>query len=347
VAAADGKAGLGLALVSAATFGTSGVFASGLLAAGWTAGAAVTVRVALAAVVLTVPALFALRGRVNQLRRSGRTVAVYGVFAVAGAQLCYYNAIQRLPVAVALLLEYSGVLLVVGWMWARHGHRPGRLICSGGLAAIVGLVLVLDLFGSRGVNLVGVPWGLGAAVGLAVYFVVSSSSTGDTLPPLVVAWGGLTVGAAVLLLAGATGALPFAAPRHDVTLASTQVSWLVPVLGMSLVAAAVAYVAGIFAARLLGARMASFVGLTEVLFAVLFAWLLLGQTLRPAQLAGGVLVMAGIALVRLGERPQMTAASEPPATGNQGHDRAVHRGGSAPAVRRELAPPTAADRPAR
>ena len=78
-------------------------------------------------------------------------------------------------------------------------------------------------------------------------------------------------------------------------------SWLVPVLGLSLVAAVVAYVAGIFGARLLGAKVASFVGLTEVLFAVLFAWLLLGQVLTPLQLAGGVLVIAGIALVRLDE----------------------------------------------
>jgi len=306
VKATGSTAGLGLALVSAATFGTSGAFAASLLGAGWTAGAAVTVRVLIAAAALTVPALFALRGRIGQLRRSGGTVAVYGVVAVAGAQLCYFNAVHHLAVAVALLLEYSGVLLVVGWMWARHGHRPGRLTALGGLGALVGLALVLDLLGSRGVDPVGVLWGLGAAVGLAVYFVVSSR-TEDALPPLVVAWGGLTAGAVALLLAGAAGVLPLAAPLTDVTLASARVSWLVPVLGMSLLAAAVAYVAGILGARLLGARVASFVGLTEVLFAVLFAWLLLGQTPRPVQLVGGLLVVAGIALVRLGERPQLAA----------------------------------------
>jgi drug/metabolite transporter (DMT)-like permease len=73
------------------------------------------------------------------------------------------------------------------------------------------------------------------------------------------------------------------------------------VLGLSLVAAVVAYVAGIVGARLLGAKVASFVGLTEVLFAVGFAWLLLGQLLAPVQVIGGVLVVAGIALVRVDE----------------------------------------------
>ena len=55
------------------------------------------------------------------------------------------------------------------------------------------------------------------------------------------------------------------------------------------------------AARLLGPKLASFVGLSEVLFAVAFAWLLLGQVLTPVQILGGVVVVAGIALVRLDE----------------------------------------------
>ena len=82
-------------------------------------------------------------------------------------------------------------------------------------------------------------------------------------------------------------------------------------LGLSLLAAAVAYVVGILGARLLGAGVASFVGLTEVLFAVLFAWMLLGQTPRPVQLVGGLLVLAGIVLVRLDQRPQPEAAPLP------------------------------------
>ena len=95
-------------------------------------------------------------------------------------------------------------------------------------------------------------------------------------------------------------------------LASTSVSWVVPVLGMSLVAGAVAYVAGIFGARLLGARLASFVGLTEILFAVLFAWLLLGQTPGTVQGIGGLLMVVGIGLVRLGEGARVVVPSAPP-----------------------------------
>ena len=299
--------GLLAALLSAATFGTSGAFATSLIATGWTPGAAVLARVVVAAVVLTVPALVQLRGSGGVSLRTMRSVSVYGVFAVAAAQLCYFNAVEHLSVAVALLLEYSGVLLVVGWLWLQHGHRPRRLTVAGAAAALAGLVLVLDLVGDHRLDGVGILWGLGAAVGLAVYFVMASSTDSD-LPPLVVAWGGLAVGAAVLGLAAAVGALPVHASRAPVTLADTSMSWVVPVLGMALVAAVVAYVTGIAAARLLGAKVASFVGLTEVLFAVVFAWVLLGQRLDVMQALGAVLVVGGIVLVRADELRPPTAA---------------------------------------
>src|SRR3989442_8047428 len=108
------SAGLGLALLSAATFGTSGTFAASLMAAGWSPGAAVAARIGIAALVLTIPALVQLRGRWGMVRRSLPAVLGYGLFAVAGAQLFFFNAVEHLSVGVALLLEYSGTLLVVG-----------------------------------------------------------------------------------------------------------------------------------------------------------------------------------------------------------------------------------------
>ena len=303
----SGRLGLPLALLSAAAFGTSGSCAASLIKVGWTPGAAVTVRVVVAALVLTLPALLQLRGHGRLLRRNGKHLLVYGVAAVAGAQLCFFMAVEHLSVAVALLLEYSGVLLVVGYLWLRRGQRPGLLTVCGAAVAVSGLSLVLELLGKAELDLTGVLWGLGAAFGLATYFVLSARSE-DVLPPLVVAWGGLAVGGAVLVVAGGVGVLPLAAPLTDVTLLETQVSWLVPVLGLALVAAVVAYVTGIAGARLLGAKVASFVGLTEVLFAVVFAWVLLGQSLGAMQLTGGALVLVGIGLVRVEEFRSPTVA---------------------------------------
>jgi len=294
------RAGFGLALLSAATFGTSGTFAKSLIDAGWSPGAAVTIRISIAALVLAVPAILMLRGRWRVLRRNLTMVTAYGLIAIAGCQVFYFNAVQHLSVGVALLLEYMGVVLVVGWLWIRTGQAPRRLTIAGSAVAMFGLVLVLNLIGDAHIDLVGVLWGLGAAVGLAVFFIVSAKSDPE-LPPLAMASGGMTIGAITLGILGVVGALPMRANTDDVTLAGHNVSWLVPVLGLSLIAAALAYVVGIAAARNLGSKLSSFVGLTEVLFAVLFAWLFLGELPTALQLAGGVLIVAGVALVRIDE----------------------------------------------
>ena len=306
-----GRAGLTLAAASAATFGTSGTFASSLIRAGWSPAAAVLARIAVAALVLTGPALLQLRGRWTLLRRGAGRAAAYGLVAVAGCQLCYFNAIERMPVGVALLLEYLAGVLVVGWLWLRHGQRPRRLTVTGAVTAIAGLAMVLGLAGSVRVNPAGVTWALLAAVCLAIYFLLSAAGGPEPLPPIVMAWAGLCAGTIILAVLGWIGAVPMTAATRNVEFLGRQVSWLVPVLGLSVVAAAFAYVAGIGAARRLGPKLASFAGMAEVLFAIAFAWLLLGQLPSAVQFAGGALILAGVTLVRLDELRGTPAAEQP------------------------------------
>lgn len=297
--------GLLFAVLSAATFSTSGSFAASLLDAGWSPAAVVLARISVGALLLGVPAVISLRGQGRLLRSSAGLLALYGVLAVAVAQVCFFNAVARVPVGVALLLEYLGIVLVVGWMWLRHRQRPRGLTVGGTAVVLVGLSFVLDLWGSARFDLVGVLWGLGAAVGLAGYFVMSARSV-EALAPVATAGLGMGAGAIMLAALGVAGVLPMHAAMRSVHFAGHEMSWLVPIAGLSVVAAAVAYVAGISAAVRLGPKLASFVGLTEVLFAVLFAWWLLGQLPGVGQVLGGVLILAGIALVKADE-PAATA----------------------------------------
>jgi drug/metabolite transporter (DMT)-like permease len=260
----------------------------------------VTARVALAALVLLGPALVALRGRWSLLRRNAGLVVAYGIIAIAGCQLCYFNAVAHMEVSSALLLEYTSPVAVVLWLWARHGQRPGPRTIAGAALSALGLVGVLDLVAGTQVSLVGVLWALGAMVGAAIYFVLSAAD--DTgLPPIVLAASGLTVGALGLLLAGAVGIVPMAVSTAPVTYRDTTMPWWLPIALLGLVTCALAYCAGIAASRRLGPRLASFVSLFEVLSALVFAWLLLGELPRPVQLAGGLLVLAGVITVRSGE----------------------------------------------
>jgi drug/metabolite transporter (DMT)-like permease len=314
---ARGGAGLALAVLSAATFGTSGTFGSSLIVAGWSPAAAVIARIAVAAVILTIPALLQLRGRWALLRRGAGQAASYGLIAVAGCQLFFFSAVQRMPVGVALMLEYLAVVLVVGWLWLRHGQRPRRFTVAGGATAITGLVLVLNLTGAAHIDPLGVVWALLAAVGLAAYFLLSAADQAEPVPPMVMAWAGMCVAAAVLAVLGWARVLPMTASTGDVQLLGRQVSWIVPLLGLSLLASVIAYVAGIGAARRLGAKLASFIGMAEVLFAILFAWLLLGQLPSGTQFLGGVFILAGVTLVRADElrrgAPRARPAARPEA----------------------------------
>jgi drug/metabolite transporter (DMT)-like permease len=299
------RAGVGFAMLSASSFALSGPLASGLMDVGWSSAAAVAVRVLLAGLVLTPIAVVQLRGRWQVLRRTAPLITAYGLLAVAGCQLAFFNAVAHMEVGVALLVEYTAPVAVVVWLWLRHGQRPVRLTVLGALFGLVGLMLVLDLMSGARANVVGILWALGAMVGAAAYFVLSARD-GDGLPGTVLAAGGLLLGGVALVLAGAVGIVPWAVSTESVAFDGAfggfTVAWWLPVVALGVVTAAVAYVAGIAATRRLGSRLASFVALTEVLAALVFAWLLLGEAPGAIQLVGGALIMAGVVAVRLGER---------------------------------------------
>ncbi len=300
VAGRRAQAGLAFAVIAAASFGLSGALASGLLDAGWSPAALVLCRMGVGALALAGPALAAIRGRWHLLRAHAGFILAFGLIAVAGCQFAYFNAVERLPVAVAILIEYAAPVAVVGWLWARHRQSPSRLTVVGATLAIAGLLLVLDVFSVGSVDGVGVLWALGGMVGCAFFFVVSAGED-NGLPPIVLAAGGLLVGSVVLGVAGGVGLVDLTATTGDPTYDGVGVPWWLPVLALGIVTAAVSYVTGILASRALGARLASFVALLEVLFSVVFAWLLLGQLPSAIQLVGGVLLLGGVLVVRAGE----------------------------------------------
>lgn len=113
------------------------------------------------------------------------------------------------------------------------------------------------------------------------------------------------MGAASLALAGALQMLPMEANFDALTWFDWTVPWFVPLAVVGVLATAFAYVAGIAAITRLGPRLASFVGLFEVVL----AWLLLGEALGWLQIVGGALILAGVVCIRL----ERTATPRPEA----------------------------------
>jgi drug/metabolite transporter (DMT)-like permease len=303
-------AGLVLALVSAVTFGLSGPFAKALTDAGWSASGAVLVRLGGASAILLVVLAVRRPGVVAAIRADGPALLLYGVFAAAGVQVAFFNALQYLPVAVALLLEYLGPILVIVWVWLVRGQPPSRRTVLGAAVALFGLTLVVRLWSGVGLSAHGLVWGLAAAVCQAAYFLIADRA-GSATPPLVLAGVGMTVGAVVVALLGLVGALPVVidTAATGVVLGGADVGWPVAATLLVVVASVIAYLTGVGAISRVGAARGSLVALLEVVASAVASWLLLGQVPAAAQTVGGVLILVGVALtVRTsgvaGPRPQ-------------------------------------------
>jgi drug/metabolite transporter (DMT)-like permease len=308
------RLGLLLAVGSAFAFGSSGPFAKALMEAGWSPTAAVVARLAGGALVMAVFATILRPGWIREALRHAKTVVLYGVIPIAGAQLFYYCAVAHLSVGVALLLEYTAPILVVAWVWVTTRRRPTNLTLAGVALALAGIMLVLGIFDASGfsdahINLIGVGWALAAAVCAACYFVMSAnvsngSAGSEGVNPITLAAAGLVVGTAAVTLLGVVGIMPLTFTTNDTVIAGLTTSWVVPVVALGVVATAVAYTLGIMGISRLRPRFASLVGLSEVMFAVLAAWVLLGEAMTAIQAIGGVIVLAGLALARQGDRSE-------------------------------------------
>jgi len=311
------RLGLLFAVGSAFTFGMSGPFAKSLIVAGWSPTAAVTARLAGGALVMAIFATIVKPDWIREARRHARIVVAYGLVPIAGAQLCYYNAVSHLPVGVALLLEYTAPILVVGWIWATTRRRPRRMTLAGVGLAVAGIMLVLNIYsGAAHVNAIGVAWGLAAAICAACYFMMSDEVTADGsgLSSITLSAGGLVVGAVAVGLLGLSGAMPLTFTANNAVVAGLTVPWWVPVIMLGVISTAIAYTLGISGVARLRPSFASLVGLGEVLFAVLSAWVLLGEAVTLTQAVGGVVVLLGLALARQGDRStEVTAVTWPDA----------------------------------
>lgn len=297
--------GIVLAVASALAFSSSGPLVKPLLEAGWSISAALLVRMGVAGLLLSPALVRAVVRERGFVRRHWLLVVGFGLTAVAGCQIFFFAAMQRMPVAVALLIQYLAPVLLVLLAWVRTRRAPSKLVIGGSIVAIVGLVLVVDISGAS-FDLVGTLFALAAAVCVGAYFLLAERA-GDDLPPLALASGGLLVGAVLVGVLGLVGILPFAMAPVDVVLGTMTLPWWMPLLWVAGVATTVGYAFGVMAVPRVGSRIASFVGLSEVLFALGFAWLLLGETPAPVQFAGGALILVGVVLVRM----DASSAGEP------------------------------------
>ncbi|PZG15323.1 EamA family transporter, partial [Nonomuraea aridisoli] len=290
--------GLALAFVSAWCFAFSGPMAKYLIAAGLEPIEAVWTRMAGAGLLL-VAVLAVARPRALRIPRSRLPFfGLYAIMAVAGVQALYFVAITRLPVGIALLLEFMAPVMVVAWVRLVRKVRLARAAYLGAVVAVVGLAIVVEAWQGMRLDALGLVLGLLAGACCAGYFLMNDSF-GDDIDPLgLVAWG--MIGAAVVL---APFSRPWDIPWEAFTVSATpEGGQTLPVLGaylwMVVVATVLGYTLGVNAVRRLSAAVGATVASLEVIAGAVVAWVLVGETLGVFQIVGGLIVLSGALLAQ-------------------------------------------------
>lgn len=290
--ASQGKsAGLGLALVSAFAFGGSGVAAKPLIEAGLDPLHVVWLRVAGAALVM-LPVAWRHR---DLVRRKPALLAGFGLLAVAGVQGFYFASISRIPVGVALLIEYLAPALVLGWVRFVQRRPVTRRAALGVVLAVGGLACVVQVWSGLSFDLLGLLLAVAAACCQVGYFVLSDQGSGEAeqADPIGVIAYGLLVGALVLTVIARPWGMDWSILGGTAHLDGTSVpAWLL--LGwVVLIATVLAYATGVVSVRRLSPQIAGVVACLEAVIATVLAWVLLGEHLALPQMIGGAVVLAG------------------------------------------------------
>ncbi len=229
-------------------------------------------------------------------------LAVFGVTGVAFVQWLYFVAIHRLPVGIALLIQYLAPLLVA--LFARYVlEEPVRRRIWVALAlALAGLAVIVQPWGdARALDAIGVAAALGGAAAYALYILMAERGLRRRDPVSLSCYGFLF--AAVFWLA-VQPLWRFPARRLDdgVSLLGNLASVELPVwlLVVFVVVIGTIVTFGLVVAALghVSATRVGIVAMLEPVAGALVAWAWLGEALAAAQLAGGAIVLLGIALAQ-------------------------------------------------
>ncbi|MFF4015672.1 DMT family transporter [Streptomyces sp. NPDC001843] len=281
-----------MAFGSALAFGGSGPAAKPLIEAGLDPLHVVWLRVAGAALVM-LP--LAVRHR-SLPRRRPALLAGFGLLAVAGVQACYFAALSRIPVGVALLVEYLAPALVLGWVRFVQRRPVTRAAALGVVLAVGGLACVVEVWSGLAFDVLGLLLALGAAGCQVGYFMLSDhgAGTGEEAPdPLGVIAYGLLVGAVVLTFVARPWTMDWSVLSGTARMDGGEVPAAVLLAWIVLVATVVAYVTGVLSVRRLSPQVAGVVACLEAVIATVLAWVLLGEHLSAPQVVGGAVVLLG------------------------------------------------------
>lgn len=296
-------AGATLALMGALGFATSGPLSEAVLDSGLSPLQLSQVRQTISAAVLLLLVLAirpsALRLRLTQLP----AVTLYGVTSYMLLQTCYFFAISRIPIGIALLIQFTAPIWVALWVRFVRGTRLPTATWIGAGLVVVGLVFVGEVWNGLRLDYVGVLAAVGTALCLTCFYLMAEHGLSHYDPLGLVAWG--SISAAVLFaVVRPVWTFPFHRLARHGGLPEFRWHVWVLVLVIGIVSTALPAVWEVAAMRYIASPTASVLGTLEVVGGAVFAWIMIGQSLTGSQLLGGLIVLTGIVITQAEPLPQ-------------------------------------------
>jgi len=299
----DGRRTLGyvMAITGALAFSVNGSVSKVALESGVDSLSLVLLRCAGAMIAFFTLVLLIAPRRLKVARSEWPLLVVYGVVGVALVQWLYFVAIARLPVGVALLLEFTAPVMVALWVRFVQHQDLGRSLWLALTLCLTGLALVAQVWEGFTLDLVGVVAGLGAALSLATYFLAGKRAVTnrDTLS---LAFWAFVIATTFWTVVHPWWTVPWKALTNSVALPGGLDSLTVPVWGLVgwiiLLGTVVPFLLVIGALRHLPVTTAGVVGMVEPVFAGVVAWIWLGESLTNTQVVGALVVLLGIAVAQ-------------------------------------------------
>ncbi len=306
--------GTSYALLAAALFGLNGSVSKVVIEAGLNPSHVTLMRVTATAVLSGAWLAVAGRRHFAVTRRELAALALLGVAGLAMAQWLYSVAISMLPIGVALLFEYTAVILVALTSWLMFGERIGSRLWWAIGAVLGGLAVVAQVWDSH-LRPLGVLAAIGAAFAFAFYFLAGERGVATRHPLAVAFWASTFASAFWALFSGWWTIDPGVFVRRislTGALESVHLPLWMPLLYVLLLGSFAPFVLLLMALRHTSATAVGIAASSEVLFAFAAAWVWLGESLTSAQVAGSIVVFAGIVIAQTA-RQSSTAPLEPPA----------------------------------
>ena len=236
-------------------------------------------------------------------RISGRQLLVMAVLGIAGVALIqwfYALAISLLPVGIALMFEYSGILLVAVIARFLFKERVKPRIWGAIAAVLVGMAVVAQVWAST-LNGLGVLFGILAAICLAVYFLIGERQATST-SPLAASFWSMLFASAFWLVFSSWWEIDPASLTEQIPLGGSLEAYAAPLWSVLLwngvFGSFAPYLLSFMALARLTATAAGIVSASEVIFAFAFAFLWLGESLDAVQIVGAALVLIGIVVAQ-------------------------------------------------